>query len=301
MELSTYNSVIEALQEGVYAVDSERQILTWNHGAEELTGYAGSSVVGTKCSDGLLRHVTADGCELCTKGCPLQATMHDGITREAEVYFHHKEGHRVPAIVKAIPLYSARGELTGAIEVFYIKNDSVSLLRQIEAMKHDTLTDPLTGLGNRRYLEEMAALHLPSAGHGTQEKSLGLLMIDIDHFKQVNDTYGHLVGDRTLQMVAHTLSGGLRPLDKIARYGGEEFVVLCPGTTAAELADIAERLRLLVGFSWLDMEDKSQLSATVSVGGAVSHEEDDLASMLGRADEAMYECKKSGRNRILVR
>lgn len=289
------------LQEGVYTVDRERRILTWNHGAEELTGYACSAVVGTKCSDGLLRHVTADGRELCVNGCPLQATMSDGIKREAEVYFHHKEGHRVPATVKALPLYSANGELAGAIEVFSIKNDSVSLLRQIEAMKHDSLTDPLTSLGNRRYLEEMAALQLSSAGYATPEKPFGLLMADIDHFKQVNDVYGHLVGDRTLTMVAHTLSGGLRPLDKIARYGGEEFVVLCPGTTATELADIAERLRLLVGFSWLDLENKSQLSATVSIGGTISRQEDDLASLLLRADEAMYECKKSGRNRILVR
>jgi len=296
---SSYESVIGVLQEGVYIVDPERRILSWNRGAEELTGYAATEVIGRKCSDNLLRHITADGCEVCINGCPLKATIEDGVARRTEVYFHHKTGHRVPSIVQALPCYSEDGSLIGAIEVFRGVNDTVSLLRQIESLRHDTLTDSLTGLGNRRYLEEIAGLQLSVLQN--RQKPTGLLMIDIDNFKFINDQYGHLVGDRALQMVANSLSGGLRPLDKIARYGGEEFVALCPGTTLGELENIAERLRLLVQFSWLELENREKVKVTVSIGGTVSSANDDLDAMIRRADKNMYECKSLGKNKVLVK
>ena len=115
---SSYESLIDTLQEGVYVVDVERRILSWNRGAEELTGYAATEVIGSKCSDNILRHVTADGCELCMHGCPLQATIEDGTPRRAEVYFHHKTGHRVPSVVQALPCYATDGSLIGGIQVF---------------------------------------------------------------------------------------------------------------------------------------------------------------------------------------
>ncbi len=296
---SSYESLIDTLQEGVYVVDVERRILSWNRGAEELTGYAATEVIGSKCSDNILRHVTADGCELCMHGCPLQATIEDGTPRRAEVYFHHKTGHRVPSVVQALPCYATDGSLIGGIEVFRVVNDTVSLLRQIEYLRHDSLTDSLTGLGNRRYLEEIAGLQF--SVFQNREKPTGLLMVDIDNFKSINDRYGHLVGDRALQMVGNSLSGGLRPLDKIARYGGEEFVALCPGTTLEELDGIAERLRLLVQFSWLELENKAKVNVTVSIGGTVSSNGDDLNAMIRRADANMYECKSLGKNKVLVK
>lgn len=298
MQHSQLDDVVSILQEGVYFVDSDRRITFWNEAAEQITGYAGKDVVGSKCSDNILRHVTAEGCELCPNGCPLFDTMKDGHSRIVEAYLHHKDGYRVPAYIRSVPLRDETGQITGAIEVFSNRNDRTALLTEIEQLKHESLTDALTGLGNRRYLEIMAEARFTALNN--QKIPFGLIMIDIDHFKAVNDCHGHLVGDRVLQMSAKTIAGVLRPLDIAVRFGGEEFIVICPNVMIEELKEIAERIRNLVSLSWLDLENGFHLGITVSAGGTISTQHDDLASLIHRADKNMYTCKDAGRNRTLV-
>jgi diguanylate cyclase (GGDEF)-like protein len=151
--------------------------------------------------------------------------------------------------------------------------------------------DALTGLRNRRWLDEAFARQLARASRSNQP--LSVLMIDIDHFKRVNDKCGHTVGDAILRRVAHTLAAGLRPQDLLARYGGEEFAVLLPGIETVQAIAVADRLRHGIQAA----ADGPKLpEITVSVGVASARRDETAVALLKRADEALYRAKQSGRN-----
>jgi diguanylate cyclase (GGDEF)-like protein len=124
--------------------------------------------------------------------------------------------------------------------------------------------------------------------------------MDIDHFKQFNDRYGHDIGDQVLTIVANTLSLSVRPFDMVCRWGGEEFAGIFPHTDAATLEAIAERLRILVAHSRVDT-GSGELTVTVSIGGTLAKAEDSAASLVKRADALMYASKTHGRNRVMIR
>lgn len=157
------------------------------------------------------------------------------------------------------------------------------------------LTDPLTGLYNQRYLMR----HLRGLREGPQSRELAVLMIDVDHFKTVNDDYGHAVGDQALRLIADTLRGNTRVFDSIARYGGEEFVVAMPSTGCEDASVAAERLRAAVEALAFEPAPGRRCKLTVSVGIACT---DDAAvtpeALLHAADLALYEAKRGGRNRV---
>ena len=172
--------------------------------------------------------------------------------------------------------------------------ESVRLQRHFERA---ATVDGLTGLRNRRWLDDAFARQLARTVRVGQAASL--LMIDIDRFKDLNDRFGHLVGDAVLCRVAQVLAKNLRPRDLLARYGGEEFAVLLPETGADEATIIAERLRAAVEHGPAASEDHPQLpAATVSIGVAAAHLSDVLPALVSQADEALYRAKEAGRNRV---
>lgn len=244
---SFYKKLIDNLHDGVYFVDRNRTITYWNRGAELLTGYSGSDAVGHRCSDNFLCHVNEQSCELCFGGCPLEATLADGENREAEVYLQHKAGHRVPVLVRVAAMTDSQERIIGAVETFSDNSAKKDVERRAGELESLAFYDALTGVANRRYLE----LKLQQAIQEFEQlgRSIGLLMIDVDHFKQVNDTYGHATGDAVLKTVCRTLPHGLRPKDIVGRWGGEEFLALAMDVTAAGLQALAERCRMLVAES----------------------------------------------------
>jgi two-component system cell cycle response regulator len=136
---------------------------------------------------------------------------------------------------------------------------------------------------------------------GSHGRELAVLMVDVDHFKSVNDRFGHAAGDRALRVVAETLRGNTRVFDSIARYGGEEFVVLMPGTGPDAAVAAAERLRASVAAAAFDTPDGSPVHLTVSVGVACSPEHPASPdALLAAADQALYDAKRGGRNRVTV-
>jgi diguanylate cyclase (GGDEF)-like protein len=171
------------------------------------------------------------------------------------------------------------------------------------ALAHDRLerlaaVDPLTDAYNRRF--GMARLSEEFSRAVRAENPLGVLMLDLDHFKSINDTYGHLAGDRVLRAVAKTCRRVLREGDVLVRYGGEEFLVLLPGAGAADVATIGERLRRAVGETTVPEGDQ-RIAITISVGGATYSEVvDSPVTLIARADTALYEAKESGRNRLVI-
>lgn len=160
--------------------------------------------------------------------------------------------------------------------------------------------DPLTGLGNRRQLRSVLAREIE--GVARSGHSVLLLMLDIDHFKKVNDTHGHLAGDKVLQAVARCVSGCVRPQDSVARYGGEEFAVVLPDCQAAFGETVAERIRRAVADLSIAVSPSLALQVTTSVGGAFAPQWVRSTSDLWieRADSQLYLAKAQGRNRVCI-
>lgn len=293
---SFHERLLDSLYDGVYFADCERRITYWNKGAEQLTGYSASEVVGRHCFDNFLMHVDDQGCALCLSGCPLARTIADGERREAEIYFRHKLGHRVPVSVRVAPIVDGAGCILGAVEVFSDVTAKKNTERRVGELENLAFRDPLTGVPNRRYVElkvEQAIQEVEQFG-----RRVGLLMIDVDHFKQVNDNHGHQIGDDVLRAVCKTLTHSLRPGDTVGRWGGEEFLVVVMDVNPAALTTFAERCRMLIAESVVPAGNGS-LRVTVSVGATLI-EQDSAQAAIKRADELLYRSKLSGRNRTTL-
>jgi diguanylate cyclase len=174
-----------------------------------------------------------------------------------------------------------------------------SLQRTLDDARRAALTDGLTGLANRRHFDEMLqALAGQAMNSGA---GLSLLLIDIDHFKRINDTWGHPVGDQVIQLVAATLLDNLRGTDFAARYGGEEFAVLLPVADAEGAAIVGNRLREAFACKRVVLQKTRQPIGvvTVSVGVAAYLPGEKLADWVRRADKALYAAKQAGRNRVV--
>lgn len=190
------------------------------------------------------------------------------------------------------------GELVARVKVqLKIKALQDELKRSNELLKELSNTDPLTHLYNRRYLTKVLSSELIRAKR--YNESLSFIILDIDHFKKVNDAYGHQNGDTVLSAVAEVVQAGRRCYDIAARYGGEEFVLVLPGTTLAGGITVAQRLRedvRAISFK----PPLEQLSITISLGVATfpSAQIEDEDSLIRQADEALYRAKQNGRNRV---
>ncbi|MCU0725754.1 MAG: GGDEF domain-containing protein [Planctomycetes bacterium] len=297
-EGSFYRDLLDSLAEGVYIVDHDGKITFWNRAAERITGYGAETVLGRKCSDGLLCHMDDAGRVLCLDGCPLMATRADGAEREARVYLRHAGGHRVPVLVRAAPVRDPRGRIIGAAESFSDDSARIESLRRVAELEALAYLDPLTGLGNRRYAEDVIAARLREMER--TGVTFGILFADLDHFKELNDRLGHAAGDEALRMTGRTLSACLRAYDFAGRWGGEEFVAVLMRVDGDGLLHIAERFRSLVAASPL-RTGGAEASITVSIGITLAHTGDTVEGLVARADAAMYESKAAGRNRVTQR
>ena len=285
-----YLYIINNLTDGVYFVDLNRHITFWNKAAENISGYKFEEVLGRPCNDNTLNHIDADGRPLCLVGCPLYATMIDGEIRRANVFLRHKEGHRVPVTVNVFPMYE-NDKIIGAIEIFSLKSDTVYEDDLVEKLQSSAMNDELTGLPNRRYLQSFLDYKL------SEFKRFGIkfavLFLDIDNFRDFNNTYGHDVGDLVLKGVSKTIIKNVRGSDMFGRWGGEEFVGVFAVREALEVIAIAEKIRHLIGNTLIN-----GLKVTVSVGITIVKPRDNNETILERADKLMYRSKKGGKNRV---
>ena len=293
MDKKFYQDLLDQMSDGVYFVNVDRRITYWNGGAERITGYGANEVLGHSCAEGILRHVDGAGRQLCRQGCPLLAVMEDGKPREAHVYLHHKDGQRVPVTVRGQALRDPDEKIVGSVEVF--SNREVNPYAGKRQNRKDDSLDSVTGLATRRFGE----LHLKTLMQAVSESTttLGVLYVDADHFKDVNDTFGHKSGDAVLRMVSQSLVNGLLRGDISVRWGGEEFVALLPGIDEPGLAATAERVRMLVENSWIQ-KGKTQVRVTISVGATMAVPTESTDDLVDRADGLMYTSKRGGRNRV---
>lgn len=177
-------------------------------------------------------------------------------------------------------------------------------IRRLRVFEQESITDPLMGIYNRRYLERRLADEVERAKR--YGMPLSVLLIDIDHFKRVNDIYGHQVGDIVLEGMAQLIVTTLRTTDIVARYGGEEIMVIAPSTPVKTAENLAERLRKVVENSSYEIpieldRDISALGVTVSIGVACfSQDTQDMQDLIQNADKALYRAKSEGRNRVVT-
>jgi diguanylate cyclase (GGDEF)-like protein/PAS domain S-box-containing protein len=294
LEQESFRNIIENLYDGLYLVDKNRIITYWNKAAEKISGYSAEEVIGKSCSDNILTHVDSDGNRLCTSVCPLAAAMVDNTPREAEVYMHHKDGHRVPVSARISTLKDANGEIIGGIELFTdISNQEANILK-VKELEKMAFLDSLTQLANRNYIqkeiqnrfEEMKRYNLP----------FGILFMDIDYFKDFNDKYGHDVGDIVLRYVAKTLFSNSRPFDLYGRWGGEEFIGVIRNIKGDDLENLGNRVRELVANSYIVNNRNQTLQVTISIGATIVDKGDTIDSLIKRADKLLYVSKADGRN-----
>ncbi|RLA51466.1 MAG: GGDEF domain-containing protein, partial [Gammaproteobacteria bacterium] len=196
--------------------------------------------------------------------------------------------------------------LCGAIFVYIVcllTLNTISDIQRISVLEQETIIDPLMGIFNRRYLERR--LDEEFSRSQRYHLSLSLLMLDIDHFKNVNDVYGHQAGDIVLKNLARLIVKLLRETDFVARYGGDEVVVILPNTTISDATVIAERIRMQI-FEHLTIGDgkaagRTITGITVSIGvSCVSDKNYNVHELTLAADKALYQAKEKGRNRIAV-
>lgn len=289
--------VLENLHDGLYCTDTHRVITFWNHAAERITGYPAAEVLGRSCAANILVHVDTDGRSLCRGLCPLAMTMADCVGREAEVFLRHRDGHRVPVLVRTGPLKDRAGQVVGGVELFTDLSNILANNSRVRELEQLALLDTLTQLANRAYLQrEIEARFEEMRRYGIP---FGLLFMDIDFFKRFNDTYGHDVGDAVLKLVANTFTANSRAFDVYGRWGGEEFVGVIRSIDAEDLAALGNRMRVLVNQSFL-MHDEARLGVSISLGATVAKPDDTAESLIKRADQLLYRSKKEGRNRLTL-
>ncbi len=283
-----FRTFLDSMSEGVYFLNPERRIAYWSNGAGRITGFSAREVLGKACADDILKHVDEEGTNLCKGACPMAKTIEDGKVREARLYLHHKEGHRVAVDVRCMPIHDDSGKIIGGLESFR----EASALSEAD---NPAMACPMTGVPNRAFGEETLRRQLEEMRH--HHFTLGVLFIGVDRIIYINDTFGKHVGDLALKMAARSLEAGLRPNDVLARWAGVEFLAVLPGIKHIEVRSLAERLRMLVENSSREVS-KDRLRVTVSIGACVCRLDDTEQSVIRKLDRLMRESRARGGNRV---
>ena len=284
-------ALLESISDGSYMVDKNRNILFWNKAAELITGYLAADMVGRNCADNILHHIDERGINLCRDECPLLKSIADGMIRESQLYLHHKDGHRIPVIIRTIPYRDQRNEVAGAIELFRKNVPSVGPdAEKMKALAHVAYVDQLTELPNRQYAENKMKMVIEEMRRSGL--SPGLLLIGVASFKEINDQHGNAAGDKVLQMVAKTLGANTEPAEVAVRWQGARFMVILPNTKRSLLMLLANKLKTMVEQFNLVIGGET-VPVRVAVGATVAIPGDSLASLVARAEDLVRQSEVS--------
>ncbi len=296
LDAEVYKTVLENLPVGVYVVDTNRRIVSWNAGAEHLTGYLRQEVIGRCCAEDLLMHCDLERNILCGNGCPLEGSMRDGKARETDVYLLHKEGQRIPVRVYAFPLRNQDGAITGCAECFAPR----TVLPAAPLYTPPTggmTTDEGTDLPDRAgILGWLAAALRDFEKTGAR---FAVLRIAVDDLDDLLHKDGRKAVDTVLYATGQTLRANVGPADMVGKWSADSFMVVLAGCTGPALARAAEtfsRLTRAEGVPWWG----DRLSAAVSMGGTVVRPEDTPDSLVARATAALTAGQAGDGGEILV-
>jgi len=275
-----FKAIMASIPAGIMVIDCERhRIIDMNKAASNLIGAPRKNIIGKECHQYV--------CPAEKGKCPI-TDLNQVIDNSERVLIDAKR-RKIPIIKTVVAITFRKRQYL--IETFI---DISDLKRKDEELKRLATTDILTGAYNRTLFDEIIAREIERVKR--YNKPLSVIMFDIDHFKQVNDTFGHNAGDSVLKKIAYLVKRIMRKIDYFMRWGGEEFMVILGGTDREQAYTLAERIRKRIGNHTFDHIDK----ITVSCGVAEYREGDTENSLIKRADDAMYKAKREGRNRVAV-
>jgi diguanylate cyclase (GGDEF)-like protein/PAS domain S-box-containing protein len=286
-QLSFSDVLLENMPGVFWVVDGEGSFRRWNSALNRTTGLLDSQIYNTSC----LLAVTDEDRPHAAR--TLREALEHGYS-EAVVHVITRDRG-----VRAFLTAKRRFSIGNRIYIAGVALDTTDQLATISALERENRTDALTGVANRCHFMHRANDEF--ARSRRYAHALVVWMVDLDHFKSVNDTYGHQAGDTVLQSFVSTCRNTVRDWDVIGRVGGEEFAVLLPETSPGDALAVAERLRQTVATTRVPLASGQSVSITVSIGmAAVSEADADMQAVLARADEALYQAKRTGRDKVSV-
>ena len=292
LEISTsrFRSVVDAAYDAIITIDQQHNITLFNRAAEDLFGYSQAEMIGQPLTHLIPEKFRENHSAYINQFArsPVNSRQMDERNR---IYGLHRDGSLVP-----VEIAISKINVNGLLEFTAIIRDIADRVHLMDLLQKEAETDPLTGLPNRRTFLESAENLFRSS------ETVSLYMIDIDHFKTFNDTYGHDIGDEILRALAEVGKVHTRKTDVFARLGGDEFAALLPGKDLEHACSMAENLRTAIeqqNFVYKWPKDQA-IPFTVTIGVAErAPGEADVTDVLKRADQALYKAKEGGKNRVV--
>lgn len=277
-------SLLESLQVGVWVLDLQKKIVFWSDGAERMTGFLRHEVVGRPCAGRTLLHCDQSKCETCGVECPVGAAIQSAHPAEAEGFLHHKEGHRIPVHIWAVPARDEHGSIVGVLQSFEDPHEPEDGEHREEGLKNSGCVDEITGIANhaimqshlRETLGTFAELQVP----------FGILCLRLEGLDVFRANFGAEAASSMLRMVSHTLELAVWRTDHVGRWSDDQFLVILNGCTGESLRSVSDRIsRMLAndGIEWWG--EKRSLS--FSVGQTAARLGDTSEAMLDRARHRM--------------
>jgi diguanylate cyclase (GGDEF)-like protein/PAS domain S-box-containing protein len=269
-------------------MDADDLVTMWNPAAEGMFGWSEKQA---------LRQIdqTVPENKLKEYDALRNATMSGMSFSNMDTMRMKKDGEQFPVSLSVAPLRGQENEVIGRLHII---TDITERKKLQEELRQQATTDELTKVSNRRRFIELANNEMKRAIRHKRPPAVAL--IDIDHFKQINDTHGHATGDLALIAFTKTCQRHIREIDVFARFGGDEFVLLFPETNQEQAYEIVERIRLALTTKPVDLDGK-QVTITLSCGiASLGDEQSSFDALLNRADQALYRAKEAGRNRVVI-
>jgi len=299
--------VMDGMGDGIMVIDRDYLVTQVNSAVAVSLGVGKEEIVGRKCYE--VTHKRQAPCEAPNIICPLSLIFErgEGIVKVLHTHID-AQGNERQIEITASPVRDRRGRVLAVVETHRdimekcSDDELIKLVKKLSEaqvhLKQISITDELTGLRNRRYIFERLDEEFERAlrsGH-----LLSVIMLDIDHFKKVNDNYGHLFGDIVLQAVAARIKLSLRRHDLVGRVGGEEFLVICPESSLEDTLVVAERIRKVVNDEDIGNEVNDVRIALSAGVTDLKNSDSSFEKLFSRADSALYMAKEQGRNRVVV-
>jgi diguanylate cyclase (GGDEF)-like protein/PAS domain S-box-containing protein len=290
-----YRKLLESMHDAVLFIDSSLKIMLWNRAAERLTGIPAASIEHKHWTPALVNLRDEKAKLLAEDECPIIQAIRTGVQTLRRLSIMGRGGQRIEIDAHLVPIHGKSGVSHGAAVLLHDASSQITMEQRIQSLHQQATRDPLTQVANRAEFDRIMATSVES--HLERQIPCSLILCDLDHFKKINDTYGHQAGDEVLITFAALLRRHCRTGDLVARYGGEEFVMLCADCDNATATRRAEELRVEVCEFPLQILEGRSISASFGVTEIQSG--DTPETLLRRADRALYQAKSNGRNTVV--
>jgi len=290
-----YKNLLDSIFDAVYMVNNRGFITYWNKSCERITGFSAEEMVSTPYNNTPLAYLDNETQQPVNRHSGIDIVLETGMSGTWKGYLRCKNGQRIPIQANISPIRDETGQIIGAVEVFRDTSALVALEDAHRQVLQISRKDQLTGLYNRSAINEILKAEIERSNRYKQP--LSVIMIDIDHFKRINDNYGHDVGDKVLAKFGSILQYNLRAPDVVGRWGGEEFLIITPESTSAEAEILAQRIRNIIR-----VIPPPQFPETITASFGVSQLKPSgtLDQLLYIADIALYQAKQQGRDRVVI-